>query len=301
MFQMLQNCSQNAVVEPRYRFAGFYLLLMMSLLSQGCSSLISSVTTGFAEDLGDSILNNPDAAMVRDGAPAYLILIDSLLARSPDDDFMLRQSSTLHSAYAAAFVEDETRAKLLHTKARDLGFAAACVGITDGCELRSRPFKDFQGWVQELRARDVAIAYTLATSWTGWIQANSSDYSAIADLARVKAIMEKTAELAPEYESGGVFLYLGVFETLVPPALGGKPELGREYFERALELSNGANLLAKVMFAEQYGRLVYNRELHDQLLHEVMQAPLEAPGYTLMNSVAKERAEKLLESADEYF
>ena len=152
-----------------------------------------------------------------------------------------------------------------------------------------------------LKARDVAIAYNVATSWTGWIQANSDDYAAVADLARVKAIMEKTAELAPEYENGGVFLYLGVFETLVPPALGGKPEVGRSHFERALALSDGANLLAKVMFAEQYGRLVYNRELHDRLLQEVLEAPVEAPGFTLMNSVAKERAEDLLASADDYF
>ena len=96
-------------------------------------------------------------------------------------------------------------------------------------------------------------------------------------------------------------MYLGVFETLVPPALGGKPEVGRGHFERALALSDGANLLAKVMFAEQYGRLVYNRELHDRLLQEVLEAPVEAPGFTLMNSVAKERAEDLLASADDYF
>jgi hypothetical protein len=92
-----------------------------------------------------------------------------------------------------------------------------------------------------------------------------------------------------------------VFETLVPPALGGKPELGREHFERALAISNGQHMLTKVMFAEQYARLVFDRELHDQLLNEVIETDPSVPGLTLMNVVARQQAAALLESADAYF
>ncbi len=278
------------------------LLLAGSLaVTSGCTSLISSVTQGFAEDLGASILDNPDLEMVRDGAPAFLILIDSLVARSPEDAFMLSQSATLHSAYAAAFVDDGARASLLHNKAKAQALAAACYGLKDACGLDERPFKAFQTWADSLAPKDVPLAYTLASTWASWIQAHSDDFAAIADLARVKAIMLRTAELDPEYENGGVFLYLGVFETILSPAQGGRPEVGRAHFERALEISDGENLLAKVMFAEQYGRLVFDKELHDQLLREVLDAPAEAPGFTLMNSVAKEQALELLETSDDYF
>lgn len=276
-------------------------LLAGILLATGCANLVSSVTQGFAEDLGRSIMDNPDLSMVRDGAPAYLILIDSLVTRSPDDAFLLQQSATLHSAYAAAFVTDEARAKLLQDKARELALRAACAGIPDGCNLTQRPYRQFAAWAEGLRKKDVPLAYTLATSWAGWIQANSDDFTALADLGRVKAIMQRTAELDPGYERGGVYLYLGVFETLLPPAMGGRPEIGRAHFERALDLSGGENLLAKVMFAEQYGRLVFDRELHDRLLREVLDAPVRAPGFTLMNSVAKAQATELMRTADDYF
>jgi len=113
--------------------------------------------------------------------------------------------------------------------------------------------------------------------------------------------MLKVAQLNPGYDDGGVYLYLGVLETLVPPAMGGKPEIGRRYFEQAIEVSRGTNLMAKVMFADQYARLVFERELHDQLLQEVMAAPVQADGLTLMNIVAKEQAQILLDTADEYF
>ena len=57
-------------------------------------------------------------AMIRDGAPSYLILIDSLVAGSPDNSMLLAQSAELHSAYAGAFVEDPARAARLHRKAK---------------------------------------------------------------------------------------------------------------------------------------------------------------------------------------
>ncbi len=276
-------------------------ILVVTGLLASCASLVSNVTQSFAEDLSAAILNNPDLAMVRDGAPAYLILIDSLVSRSPDDAYLLSQSATLHSAYAGAFVTDEERARVMAAKAKSLALQAACVAIKEGCELESRPFRAFQAWVDELDDKDIDVVYTLATSWAGWIQANSDDFSAIADLGKVKALMTRVSELAPTMENGNVYLYLGVFETLVPPALGGKPEVGRAHFERAVEISAGQNLLAKVMFAEQYGRLVFDQELHDALLQDVLDAPLEVEGLTLMNAVAKEQASALLSTSADYF
>jgi len=46
---------------------------------------------------------------------------------------------------------------------------------------------------------------------------------------------------------------------------------------------------------------LYERELHDRLLNEVLEADPESDGYTLMNLMAKEQAKELLASADDYF
>ena len=65
--------------------------------------------------------------------------------------------------------------------------------------------------------------YNLGSIWAGWIQANSADFGAVGQLGRAKALIQRVAELEPEYANGGAFLYLGVFETLLPPAMGGRP------------------------------------------------------------------------------
>lgn len=277
------------------------ILLALLLAGAGCASMVGSLAGGLAEDLGGAILDNPDVAMVRDGAPAYLILIDGLLARSPDNASLLSQAAQLNSAYAAAFVTEPDRARLLNDKALQLAERAVCVGIPDGCGVRQRPFEAYQAWLDARRPRDVPLLYQLGSTWAGWIQSNSDDFAAIAELARVKALMNRLVAMDAGYDHGGPHLYLGVFETLLPPAMGGRPELGREHFERALELSGGSHLMTKVLYAEQYGRLMFDRELHDRLLGEVMTADPRVPGMTLINVVARERAAELLETADDYF
>ena len=283
------------------RLAGAVLMSLAVLAATGCSTLISNVTEDLARDLSAAILENPDVDVVREGAPAYLILIDGLLESTPDNTSLLSQAATLNSAYVGAFVTDGDRARLMADKARTLASRAVCLGVKNGCGVVSRPFDEFEQWVAGLGREDVPLIYGLATCWAGWIQANSDDFNAIAQLSRVKTLIGRVADLDEGFEYGGPHLYLGVFEVLLPPALGGRPEIGRYHFERAIALSEGRHLLTKVMFADRYARLVFDRPLHDRLLNEVLAADEDPPELRLMNALARRRAQELLESADEYF
>ena len=267
----------------------------------GCASLIGSVTGRLASDLSDAILDNDDPETVRDGAPAYLIMLDALLRRSPDNPDLLRAGASLNGAYATAFVADEVRRRAFATKAFGFALRAACADIEWTCGVRTVGFVDLERNAAAMKAADVPAAYALATAWAGWIQAHSDDWNAIADLARVKPIMARVVELDEAHDHGGPRLYMGVFEALLPPSAGGRPELARAHFERVVELTEGRHLMAKVFFAETYARLVFERELHDRLLADVLGADPNSPGLTLMNKIAQEQARVLLDSADDYF
>lgn len=251
--------------------------------------------------MSKAILDNEDLEGVRDGAPAYLLLLDGLLVDNPGDADMLFTAARLNGAYGAAFVADASRQQLLADKALDYALRGACKRIAPSCEARTQPFDDLAAWVARLDEGDLAAAYALAVAWAGSIQAHADDWDAIADLARVRALFERILALDEAYADGGPHLYVGVLDTLLPPAMGGKPEEGRKHFERAIELSRGRDLLAKVTYARQYARLVFDRELHDRLLTEVLAADPRVPGLTLQNVVAREQARALLDSADAYF
>ena len=57
----------------------------------------------------------------------------------------------------------------------------------------------------------------------------------------------------------------------------------------------------KVDYANYYARTLYDRELHDRLLNEVLAADPVQPGRTLFNTLAQRDARSLLDSADDYF
>ena len=56
-----------------------------------------------------------------------------------------------------------------------------------------------------------------------------------------------------------------------------------------------------MLYAEKYARLVFDRELHDSLLNEVLAADPDVHGLTLQNTYAQQQAEALLADADDYF
>ncbi len=267
----------------------------------GCSMIMSAATESLANSVSAGILNSEDPETVRDGAPAYLILIDGLLQNDPDNEGLLRAAATLNGSYASGFVEDVERRRRMAAKALQFAIRAMCRIDGRMCEPRAVPYDEFDIWLAGLEQKHVPGVYSLGTAWAGWIQANAEDFNAIADLARVKGIMTRVVELDESYDFGGPHLYLGVLETLLPPAMGGKPEIGRRHFERAIELSDGRNLMAKVLFAQQYARLVFDRELHDSLLMEVLSSDPHADGMTLTNVVAQGDAEVLLAGSDDYF
>ena len=274
------------------------LLAMIALLS-GCASLVGSVTSGIADRLSAAILNSSDIETVKEAIPAYLVLIDGFLVDGEGDPSLYLAASQLNGAFTA-LVEEE-RAQILATKAFDYAQRGACLKQPELCGLGQLPFKSFEKRVDGLSAQAIDPAYQLAVAWTGYIQANSGDMRAIGQLGRVKYLLERVLALDPEWAEGSAQLYMGGLETILPASMGGKPEKGRMHFERAIEYSDGRFLMAKVIYAEQYAKLIFDKELHDRLLTEVVNADPVALDLTLINRVAQRRATVLLAESDEYF
>lgn len=273
-------------------------LLLMALTLSACTSM---VTSRLGKNLSQAILNQDDPDTVRAGAPAYLLLVDSLVEGDPLNKSILIAGAKLYSAYAAVFVEDPERARRMSNKARDYARRALCLDRPRVCEVDEGPYADLLPVLDTLDYQDLPALYTYALSSALWIQTHSSDWGAVATLPKVEALFERVVQLKDDYENGQPHLYLGIIRTQLPPAMGGKPEEGRIQFEKAIAISGGHDLMAKVEYARRYARLVFNRELHDRLLQEVLAAEPVHPGLTLSNVLAQRQARELLASANDYF
>jgi len=282
--------------------AGIFVFCIISLFFlSGCAVIISSATSDMMEHLSDTIVNNDDLTLVKTGAPAYLLMIDSLISKDPRNETLLSTASMLYTAYADLFVKDVGRSRKMADKALNYANQAICLEKKDACMLKSKTFEDFEKIMSTMKKKQVPALFALGNAWAGWIMANKNDFNAIADMSYIEIIMQKVIELDETYKDGAAYLYLGTLATFLPPALGGKTELGKRYFDRAVKLSQGKNLMVKVLYAKLYAKMVFDRTLYDQLLKDVIAADPYVPGYTLVNTRAQLQARELIDGADDYF
>jgi len=274
---------------------------MILLLLGACSSIMQSATNDIADNLSTAILNQNDPETVRDGAPAYLLMLDSFIQGSPDNPRMLAAAAELYAAYGVIFVEDAERADRLTNRALDYALRSVCASNRSACDFDKLSFKEFETVLQAMGKKDVASLFTYGLTASAYIKVHSSDWGAMAKLPRVESVLRRVQALDPQHKPVQVEHFLAVLNTIRPPALGGNFEEGKRHYERALELSNGKDLSINVDYARFYARTLYDRELHDQLLNDVLSAEPNQEGYTLFNTLAQREAQELLLSADEYF
>ncbi len=271
------------------------------LLLSSCASLISSAASSFANNLSIAVLNQNDPELVRDGAPAYLLLLDSILESSPDDPELLTAAAKMYASYGAVFADEEGRAARLTSRALDYAQRAVCYSYSEGCDWNTATFDEFEASLGGLTAKHAEVTFGYSFASIAYLIAHNDDWNALARLPQLEALLLRYLEISESSVESDVYTYLGVLLTLRPKQYGGRPDEARAYFERAIELTGGQDLSAKVWYAESYARLLYNRELHDRLLNEVMSADPNVPGYTLLNVMAQRNAAELLASADDYF
>ena len=274
---------------------------LIVILVSGCASLINSATSRMADNVTLAILNQDDLETVRDGAPAYMLMIDGLIAGAPDDADLLLSGAKLYGSYTTAFIDEPGRAQRLAERALEYARRALCVEVEAVCAALDEKLAAFRSSLAGTRRGDLKALYGFAAAWAGWIEVNARDWNAIARVSKMAALFERCVELDETYDGGGAHLYLGVVKSLLPPALGGKPDEARAHFERALEISDGRNLMVRVLMAEHYARAIFDRELHDDLLTTVIEAQAEYAGYTLINMLAKREAERLLAESADFF
>lgn len=271
------------------------------LMLAGCASIMSSATSRMADNITLAILNQNDLETVKAGAPAYLLMLDGLIEGDAENTDLLLSGAKLYSSYTTAFIEDEDRAKRLADKSLAYAKAALCIDVSYLCKKLPAKLVEFEDALKDTDIRDLPALYGFASAWATWIQVNAADWNALADLPKLTVLFEHCLKLDEGFDDGGSHIYLGVLETQLPPGLGGKTEKGRAHFERASEITAGKNLMVNVLMAEHYARIVFDQELHDKLLQTVLTDPADVPGFTLINTLAKQRASELLQESVDFF
>lgn len=273
------------------------VLLWFCFCLSSCSSLI---TTAIRPAIGN-LPQQTNIDLVCAGTPAYLLMIDSMLVSSPDNDDLLLTGVQSFSAYATALEEcggtDDPRITPIADKAKLYGLRLLRQYLPLSAEQN---YAALDKKLAKLDKSDVPDVFWGTFGWLIWVKSQQGSPEAVADLVEIEKIMARLLEIDEAYEAGAIHLFFGSYYAAKPALLGGRPDLSKHHFEKALVLAKRRFLLTQATYAETLARATFDQELHDRLLQEVLAFPLDsAPEFGLSNQIAVNRAKRLLE--ENYF
>lgn len=267
------------------------LTLLCTLTS--CASLLTN--TVIYPTVGN-LQRQTDLDLVCEGAPAYLLMIDSMIASDPDSRALLEIGAQSYSAYTVALAEckaSRDRIAALAGKAYlyGTGLIGQVVTIAPGGEP-----EEFRRQLARVRKSQVPQLFWGTMGWLTWVRQQQGAPAAMADLVVIERVMTRILELDETFQAGSVHLFFGGYYASRPTMLGGDLEESRSHFEEALAISDRRFLSTQVTYAETFARQAFDQKLHDHLLKEVLDFPLDAaPEFALSNQIAKRKARRLLE------
>jgi len=282
-----------------------WLFLPVAVFSiTGCLSgkqIVAERAPDLFREVALSAGRQSDVALVRQGIPSYLMLIDGMVQSYPDNQPLVLAAAQAYAGYAAVLEEDEQeRAASLNEKAKN--YARRALELTPAFrDVLSHPLEVFQKRVEETRKEDVPTLFWVGNIWGGWIAANGGP-EAMADLPWVEALMDRVLQLDPGYYYGGAHLFKAVLLSARPEQFGGNLKAAEDHFRKAREYGKGKFLPGDIYFSEYYARRTLNRNLFVSTLNRVLATPADTePDLTLANTLAQRKAKKLLSQVDEIF
>ena len=282
-----------------------FFCLCLLFLASAClpnKKLTVGATATLLEEVARASSKQSDLRILREGMPAYLMLIDGMIQAWPDNDRLLMAGAQSYSSFASLFVEDHDKeyANSLYTRGKH--YALRSLEMRGLKEPLQRPFDDFKQALKRLGKKDAPYLFWAATCWANWIRLNVDSMEALSELPRVEWMMSRVLEVDEGFYYGGPHLFMGIWFASRPKIAGGNLQRAKEHFLKALDLGQGKFLMAYVYYAKYYAQKMMDRELFVSTLQKVLETPAEtSPDLVLANTVAKKEAKELLGHVGDYF
>lgn len=238
------------------RYCPFLSLLLIFFTLNSCSfnSLAVSGSSGLLYSASTEAEAEPNYEIFKSGVPGNLMLMEGLLAESPENKDILL---TLTKGYAGvAFAVNETemhseewseaksengksQALFNYTRAMNFGLRYLKTNNISLSELLEK-VNEPQGVTHLLDKRlssdkkDLELVLFTAQSIGALINLQKDNISLVAQLPLAKSMFDWVCMKKPQINYGTCDIFYGAFEAGRPKMLGGNPEKGKEIFLQAI-------------------------------------------------------------------
>jgi hypothetical protein len=285
------------------------LLAAGQFLGCGFKKVATQASADIFYDATPAIDSESDVDLARDASLSFLKMLDGFYLQDPKNPRVLLLLTRSYAGFAYGFTENDilaakgndpaayekanTRAKLFYTRARK--YALELLSLNGAfADAQEGSLEDFQKALQTFSKKDIERLFWAGFAWGNYLNFNKDSIEAVAEMPRIEAVMNRVLELDENYYYGGPHLFLGAFYAGRPKALGGDPERAKASFDKAIAVSDGKYLMARVVKAQYYAVQIQDLALYRSLLQEVIAAdPAALPEQRLSNELAVIRAKTL--------
>ncbi len=269
----------------------------------GCVSLGLEFSPSLISNLTQAFFEECDLQLAEESLPAELKLMEGLLKNAPNNRRLLTALSMGFTGYAMLFVEEDApeRASHLYLRAKNYGLRA--MGQSGSLLKAAGQTKTaIENALSTTGQEELGPLFWTTMSWNGWINLNLDKPAALAQLAIAESCLKRVLELNGDYFYGTPYVLMGTILASKPKMLGGNPIRAKEYFEKAISLTNGKFLLAEYHFARYYAVRAQDKTLFNKLIRQIdMTRPEDLKEACLINTVMKQKAKRLMNMSDELF
>jgi tetratricopeptide (TPR) repeat protein len=296
--------------------------LAVTVALSGCDlkAFTVNTTAPVLKMASDGFAAENDPQLAREAAPGQLKTVDGFLLASPTNRDLLQVLAQGYIEYAFGFLEDDLEnvpddakhatqrdvdaARITNLYDRALGYALRLLALDDKNypDMFKKDVASAESESKKLEAKSAPGLLFAGLALASGINLNRQDLARVVDLPKAIALIKRSHELDPKFYNAGAAMTLGIIYCSQGKAIGGDPDLGKKYFDEAINASDGKYLMPKVMKARFFGVITQDRPLFEKTLKEVIATPADVyPAQRLPNMLAKRRAERYLAHADDYF
>jgi predicted anti-sigma-YlaC factor YlaD len=275
--------------------------------------LLNSLGDAF-EAAGTVYMSDDDPELVKAAFPFNLKTIEILLAQDPDNPTLLLAAASGFTMYAYAFVKEEADRTIVEDYAAgkalyDRSLKLFNRGRNYGLRALRNTYPDIDRWLEEKQPVEgrfapsaVPLLYWTAAAIGGAVASSQGDPAYLIELPKVGWLLSAALATDPDWNQGALYTAMISYSMKRPDAGPQAEEIARDYFQKAIQASQGRDSSPFVTLAEVVAIRNQDREEFERLLQQALAIdPDVEPETRLANILSQSRARWLLDREEELF
>ena len=241
--------------------------------------------------------------------------IGEIIKKEPENFDLLKEGVEGFTMYAFGFLMEKADRAIINNystgvRLQEMAHQYFVDAIDFGERGINLKYNDYQKWIAgeigniglEPVNIDIALFYWTAAAYGGAVSSSQGDPEWVIKLPRVGLLLNEVMKKDSLWNNGAALVAMITYTMNNPEIAGESEKLARQYFDTAVNVSNGMDLGPYIAIAESVSKLNQNRNEFIQLLNQALDIDINSnPDLRLANIISRKRAEWLLANVDEFF